>query len=173
MHKTIRLSLLICMLILCVGCDQATKTLAQQNLMGQAPQSFLNGLFRLHYAENPGAFLSLGANLSPEVRFWIFTVLASALLIGMAVFLIRYAQQMSIGMALATTLLLGGGFSNLIDRVFNEGRVVDFMVIGVDTEWISLYTGVFNFADMAIMTGTGLLMIFMREATNTPATDSP
>lgn len=43
----------------------------------------------------------------------------------------------------------GGGVGNLIDRIFNEGRVIDFMNIGVG----SLCTGVFNVADIAISFG--------------------
>jgi len=37
----------------------------------------------------------------------------------------------------------------LIDRIFNEGRVIDFMNIGIG----SLRTGIFNVADIAITLG--------------------
>lgn len=50
---------------------------------------------------------------------------------------------------ISLSLLLGGGVGNLIDRVFNEGRVIDFMNIGIG----SLRTGVFNVADIAISCG--------------------
>ncbi|MEZ4617845.1 MAG: signal peptidase II [Caldilineaceae bacterium] len=47
----------------CVGCDQATKMIARQELATAPMQEYRDGFFRLLYAENPGAFLSLGASL--------------------------------------------------------------------------------------------------------------
>jgi signal peptidase II len=66
----------------------------------------------------------------------------------------------------ALALLVGGGASNWIDRLANEGRVVDFMILGIG----SLRTGVFNVADVAIMVGAGLLIVATRK---TPPEDSP
>ena len=72
----------------CVGCDQATKSLARQNLAGIEPISMFNDIFRFQYAENPGAFLSFGANIPEHVRYAIFT-----LLIG--VFLLVFTAQIA------------------------------------------------------------------------------
>jgi signal peptidase II len=55
----------------------------------------------------------------------------------------------------AIALVIGGGLGNLIDRIVHDGRVVDFMQVGFP--W--LRTGVFNVADMAIMTGVGLMLL--------------
>jgi signal peptidase II len=52
------------------------------------------------------------------------------------------------------SLIAGGGFSNLIDRIANGGYVVDFLNIGLG----GIRTGIFNIADMAIMMG-GILLI--------------
>jgi signal peptidase II len=46
-------------------------------------------------------------------------------------------------------LIVGGGVSNLIDRLRYGGYVVDFLNVGIG----SLRTGIFNVADMAIMAG--------------------
>jgi signal peptidase II len=56
---------------------------------------------------------------------------------------------------LGGSLIVGGGFSNLVDRIFNRGIVVDFMNMGVG----GLRTGIFNVADVAIMAGVGLLLL--------------
>jgi signal peptidase II len=53
------------------------------------------------------------------------------------------------------SFLTGGGLGNLIDRVFNAGAVTDFVVVGVGP----LRTGVFNWADVLIMAGGGLLLL--------------
>lgn len=55
---------------------------------------------------------------------------------------------------IAISFIIGGGVGNLIDRMFNNGAVIDFMNIGVG----SLRTGIFNVADVAIVTGMGLLI---------------
>src|SRR4051794_20638868 len=67
--------------------DQVTKSAAIASLKGQLPSSHWGGLFRLEYAENPGAFLSLGAFLPDHVRFWLLSV-------GVGVFLLAASYQL-------------------------------------------------------------------------------
>src|SRR5271155_4359759 len=69
-----RLALLIAIITSCVGCDQATKAVARGYLASAPPISFLGDLFRLQYVENPGAFLSLGANLPEHLRAALMVV---------------------------------------------------------------------------------------------------
>ena len=88
-------------------------------------------------------------------QFWIFTILVGAALVGAAIYLVREAHRIAAVTLIAIALLLGGGIGNLIDRLVNEGRVIDFMNVGIG----SLRTGVFNVADMAIMAGVGLIML--------------
>lgn len=58
----------------------------------------------------------------------------------------------------SSALIIGGGLSNLIDRIINQGAVIDFMNIGVG----SLRTGIFNVADVAIMVGMFIFVKFKR-----------
>jgi signal peptidase II len=146
---------LIFVLVSCVSCDQATKSMAQTHLSATQSLSFLDGSVLFHYAENSGAFLSLGAGLPDVVRQWIFVFMVAALLGGMLLFVIKSARQLSTGMLIAFVLLFAGGVSNLIDRVLNEGRVVDFVSIGIGP----LRTGIFNVADVYIMAGVFLLVL--------------
>jgi signal peptidase II len=155
MSKLKRIVLLLFVLVSCVGCDQATKFIARQELATAPMQEYWNGFFRLVYAENPGAFLSLGAGLHPDVRFWIFTIFVALLLSGLAWFVLRHIQKAPIAFVIAVALVVGGGLGNLIDRLVHNGHVIDFMQIGFSP----LRTGVFNVADMAIMAGTGLIFV--------------
>ena len=107
---------------------------------------------RLQYAENKGAFLGLGNRLSPTVRFWLLTVATTLLLVGLCIFLI-VKWNTSQPSFIALTLILSGGIGNMIDRIFNDGRVIDFLNLGVG----SLRTGIFNVADIAITVGCILL----------------
>jgi signal peptidase II len=155
MQKMKRILILLFVLISCVGCDQATKFVARQTLATAPVQEYAGGLFRLVYAENPGAFLGLGATLPATARFWIFVVMAALLLTGVGIFALRSLQQTPLLGIVAIALVIGGGLGNLIDRIVHDGRVVDFMQVGFP--W--LRTGVFNVADMAIMTGVGLMLL--------------
>ena len=74
MSKLKRIVLLLLVLVSCVGCDQATKLIARQELAAAPMQEYWNGFFRLVYAENPGAFFSLGSDLQPDLVFLIFTI---------------------------------------------------------------------------------------------------
>ncbi|MBX3014106.1 MAG: signal peptidase II [Caldilineaceae bacterium] len=160
-----RIFLLLIVLVTCVGCDQATKLIARRELAAAPIQEYGNGFFRLLYAENPGAFLSLGAGLHPTARFWIFTILVAVLLGGLTWFALYHIQRTSTAFIVAIALVTGGGLGNFIDRLLNDGHVVDFMQIGFSP----LRTGIFNVADMAIMSGTVLLgLLSWRESKATP-----
>jgi signal peptidase II len=143
-----RLILIVMLLFSCVGCDQASKDFARHHFANPGYLSFLHDIFRLQYTENPGAFLSLGAGSSDSVRFWFLVIFAGLFLLGLLVYLITSSND-SKPQTISLSLVAGGGISNLIDRIFNEGRVIDFMNVGIGP----LRTGIFNVADMAITFG--------------------
>jgi signal peptidase II len=155
MGKLQRLLVLLCVLFVSVGCDQATKAVARTHLSEAPPIVLLNGIIRLQYAENPGAFLSFGADFGNFTRYWLFTPIAALILLGLLLFVIRQAQQGPLSLVVAFALFLGGGVGNLIDRITNDGRVIDFMNVGFG----GLRTGIFNVADMALMAGLFLLTL--------------
>src|SRR5262249_20571818 len=139
---------LLGLLVPCVACDQFTKVLAVDHLRGAGEVRVVDGMFRLIYAENPGAFLSLGANLPDGWRSGLFIFAASLLLLGVAVVVVRKKLALPVFVALA--LLVAGGVGNMIDRVLRPGgRVVDFAQLSVGP----LRTGIFNVADLQIVAG--------------------
>jgi signal peptidase II len=138
--------------ITCVGCDQASKLAAKRFLAPNAFFSFAGDTFRLQYAENTGAFLSLGASLSDPWRHLIFTVMVGIFLLGLLGYLLFNRSLTSVGV-LCLSWIFAGGISNLIDRIAYDGRVVDFLNVGIGP----LRTGIFNVADMAITFGAIIL----------------
>lgn len=154
MNTTRKLMLIGFLLVTCIGCDQTTKHIARTSLQMSAPQSFLNDFLRLQYAENPGGMMSLGAELSEDARFWFLTVFVGCLLCGMLLFTL-FARRLSALQIAALTLVVGGGFSNLLDRVHNDGYVIDFLNVGLG----GLRTAIFNIADVLIIVGTALLLL--------------
>lgn len=148
-----RSAILLLVLILCIGCDQTTKYTAKEFIPADSMISLAYDTIRLQYTENSGSFLSLGASLSKETRFWIFTVFVSLTLAVMLFYSVR-SRTLPWLPAVAMSLVIGGGTSNLIDRLVYDGAVIDFLNIGIG----SLRTGVFNIADVAIIAGAGLLV---------------
>ncbi|HJW95641.1 MAG TPA: signal peptidase II, partial [Thermoanaerobaculia bacterium] len=143
---------MIAIMLLTIALDQYTKHIARQTLAMSAPRHY--SILTLLYAENSGAFLSLGANLPPETRSLIFSgVVAVALAIGMYALMTNRIGNNADSIAVA--FILGGGIGNLIDRVARGGRVSDFLYLAVGP----LHTGVFNVADIAITGGVIWLLI--------------
>ena len=158
-----RLALLLLLAACCVGCDQGTKLIAAERLEGGPGRSLLFGTVRLVYAENAGAFLGLGSGLSEGLRN-LLAVATAVMVIGVFWMALRGAQK-SMLHSISFALVAAGGASNLIDRVLNDGRVIDFMVVGVG----GLRTGVFNVADMAITAGALLLVALAFRQRSSPA----
>jgi signal peptidase II len=153
-----KLTILLLVLTASVGSDQITKYTAKYYLEGQGVYRFIGDTFRLGYSENTGAFLGLGSSLPQNVRTFIFSVLVAIFLLGFLIYIIKSASVSKTDV-IASGLIIGGGFSNLIDRLVNNGAVIDFMNLGIG----SLRTGIFNVADMAIMLGAFLLLFHKRE----------
>jgi signal peptidase II len=133
--------------------DQLTKWIAKAYLQPGMIFSYLGDSFRLQYAETTGAFLSLGASLPDPWRQLIFTGLVGVFLAALLGYLL-FSQNLTHFAVLCLSLVCAGGISNLIDRIAYDGRVVDFLNVGIGP----LRTGIFNVADMAI-TGGALLML--------------
>ncbi len=146
---------IVLILFSCVGCDQVTKAIAQKNLATAPPIYLMGDLFRFQYIENTGAFLGMGGELPYAVRFWTLVVFVGIVLLGMLRF-VWTSQEMSPMGIVGALLIIGGGFSNLLDRILKDGAVVDFMNIGIG----KVRTGIFNLADLAIMIGLGVLLVW-------------
>ncbi len=136
-----------------IAADQATKWLAKRYLWPNGFYSYAGDTFRLQYAENSGAFLGLGGNLPDPWRHLIFTVLVGIFLVALLVYLLR-SRELTHFATVCLAFICAGGLSNLIDRVAYDGRVVDFLNVGVGP----LRTGIFNIADMAITFGALLML---------------
>ncbi len=141
-------------MVACVGCDQLTKAIAKSLLSGAPVLKLAGDLLRLQLAENRGAFLSLGAALPDGVRSLVFTLGVGIVLAALTVYAILDSDAGKLR-AVAFALVAGGGLSNLLDRITYGGYVVDFLNVGLG----GLRTGIFNVADMAVLTGVALLFV--------------
>src|SRR5262245_19390554 len=149
--KYLALSFLV---ITCVGCDQMSKHYAKTVLAQRGPQSFFSDMLRLHYAENPGVAFSLGAQWPEHRRMALFVVGTSVCLTALLFYIVRADIKNSFHL-LALNLIFAGGMRNLIDRIFREGRVIDFLNIGIG----DFRSAIFNVADIAITSGMIVLLL--------------
>jgi len=147
-----RLVLIVAILVSCVGCDQATKSVAKSYLSETQAVLLVGGSVRLQIAKNYGAFLSLGSSLSQSTRTALLSAGVAAVLLGIFVYCLVVAPSNSFVVP-SLAMIVGGGVSNLIDRLYYGGYVLDFLNVGIGP----VRTGIFNVADMFIMAGVLLL----------------
>jgi signal peptidase II len=147
----------------CIACDRGAKH-AAESLRGNPPVRLAWGFVTLSYAENQGAMLSVGAGLPERTRFLLFTAGVGIILAGIAG-VILFSASLPRTLVIALSLILGGGGSNLFDRLSHGGRVVDFVILGAG----GIRTGIFNLADVAIILGAALMLTtFFRQGRPRP-----
>jgi signal peptidase II len=154
MNKLQRLTLIVSIVMVFIGCDQTAKSIARQELKSLSSLDVMGSFIRLEYAENEGGFLSIGSGLPAEVRETASILLALIVISGFFA-LLYYADRLTALGLISCSLLVAGALGNLIDRLLNQGRVVDFLVLGTD----KLHTGVFNVADVLLMVGSLMLLV--------------
>ena len=149
-----RLGILLTIFITVVGLDQWSKSWAINSLKGFPTQQYLSGWLLLLYAENTGAWGSMGSGLNDTWRFWILTVLPFIFLAGLTWYTI-FSKELKPYMVSSYGLVIAGGLGNLIDRAAH-GYVVDFLWVGIPNV---IGTNIFNIADVAIMIGVITLVV--------------
>lgn len=134
--------------------DQWSKFWAAHYLKFEAPHTFLGGTVKFIYAENRGAWGSLGSNWPEAIRWPFLMVLPLVILLSLAVYILLYRLGHK-AEVVGLCLIVAGGLGNLIDR-FRFNYVIDMFWMGFpQTIW---QTNIFNVADMVIMAGFGLLL---------------
>lgn len=152
-NKFYRALLIIFILALNIGCDQVSKSIVRKDIPDNKVIGYLGNHFTLEKAENTGAFLSLGDTLGGPLRDILLVGLPLIAVLGALVWII-VNTKITRWTLLGIILIIGGGVGNLYDRIFH-GSVTDFMHI----DFGFAQTGVFNVADMSIMTGMFMILI--------------
>ncbi|TVT30502.1 signal peptidase II [Marinobacter vinifirmus] len=129
--------------------DQLIKWLVQQSMAyGQSVE--ITPFFNWVHVWNKGAAFSLFADGGGWQRYFFIAIaiVVSAILVK----LIRDSHKRT--EALAYSMVLGGAFGNVIDRVF-RGYVVDYL----DFHWQSRHWPAFNLADVFIVLGVAMILV--------------
>ena len=128
-------------ILLCIAADQAVKYYVVTRLALYESAPLLPGIVELFHIQNTGGGFSI---LSGHT--WLLTLLTAAVMVVVAVLLVRRTFPHPLAMW-TLTAILGGGLGNLIDRV-RLGYVVDMF----NFQFMSY--PVFNVADILVVCGT-------------------
>jgi len=151
--KSLRMFLILLVLASNIGCDQISKNIAREKLDYHDQVTLLNGHLTLIKVENRGAFLSLGNSLPQPLKLILLGIIPlTALAIALVYVLTK--RRMSVIRMVGMCFLIGGGIGNIADRMI-YGSVTDFLHLNFGT----LQTGIFNMADVSIMTGLALILV--------------
>jgi len=123
--------------------DQFTKLIVQKFMLEGESIEVLAPFFYLTFVRNSGAAFGLLAGQT------FFLIMVTLLLLVVAVLLYNKIVKSPPLFQAGAGLILGGALGNLIDRLYS-GTVTDFLDFRV---W-----PVFNFADVGIVIGVGILI---------------
>jgi signal peptidase II len=151
--RAVKVAAAMIIVLAAAGLDQATKHAARAGLEGNPEVVLVDRVLVLRYVENEGAFLSLGAGLPRPIRTVTFIAFPLVVLGCMIAFLLKRGA-IGWGTLAGFALIAGGGAGNLIDRLLRNGRVGDFIMVGIG----SIRTGIFNCADLTVLAGCIMLL---------------
>ena len=129
--------------------DQYTKYLIMTNFSLGEGTGFIKGLIDIVYIHNKG-----GAWGILEGHTWGLLAMTVVIMLVCLALLFKWGAKNKL-VFWAMSLVLFGGIGNMIDRIFRDGNVVDFLHFEF---WPTF--PVFNVADCAIVIGVALLMLY-------------
>ena len=129
--------------------DFITKMLVIGNMQLGEKIRIIDGVFSLTYIRNKGMAWGLLQN-----QRWIF-IIATVIIVSLMLIYILKNKNAHFTGKLGITLSVAGAFGNLIDRLFYEDGVIDFLC----ADFIDF--PIFNVADMSVCIGMGILVIYI------------
>lgn len=138
--KVLKIVITVCIIIIAI--DQLSKFLITQFV----PSTVGNEYFGIEITENTG--MAFGFN-SGNTKNIFLSLIVIFIIIS---FIRNQKEQLEPKVLVAISMALGGGISNIIDRIF-RGGVLDFIKI--------LFIPNFNIADLCICIGWILIVVFL------------
>ena len=109
---------------------------------------FIDGLLDFTYIHNDGGAWGIFGGSR-----WFLIAFTAIIMVVFLALLIKNKTKNAL-FFWAGTLILSGGIGNMIDRVFRDGKVIDFL----HATFINF--PIFNVADCAVVIGAGLLILY-------------
>ncbi len=135
--------------VLVLVADQYTKVLVAANFEYGQSTKFIGGILDFTYIHNTGGAWGMLSGYT-----WLLVTVTAIIIFVCIALIVRYGVKNKL-LFWALVFVLSGGLGNMIDRIFRDGEVIDFLQFAF---WKSF--PVFNVADIAIVIGTGLLILY-------------
>lgn len=131
--------------------DRITKIWAASALLENGDIVIINGFFSLSYLENRGAAFGIFQN-----RVYLLAAVTVVVMLGMLYYILKQKPESRL-LRISFAMIISGGLGNLYDRIVYK-YVVDFIMFHYRDVY---YFPSFNVADMTLVAGTGLLILYM------------
>lgn len=142
------------MIVANIAIDQISKIIVRAEIAQNEVIELIGNTFIMTKVENSGAFLGMGSEMSPTLK-WIFLLILPVIVLGGVMYYIITNKTLDKLSLIAFCCIVGGGIANVFDR-FMYGSVTDFFHIDLGGVF---RTGIFNVADMSVSFGMILLII--------------
>lgn len=131
--------------------DRITKIWAASSLLGNGDIVVIKGFFSLSYLENRGAAFGIFQN-----RVYLLAAVTIIVLLGMVYYMLRYKPESRL-LKISFAFIISGALGNLYDRL-SYNYVVDFLMFHYKEVY---YFPSFNVADMLVVSGTALMLLYL------------
>jgi signal peptidase II len=131
--------------------DRITKIWAASSLLGNGDIVVIKGVFSLSYLENRGAAFGIFQN-----RIYLLAAVTIIVLLGMVYYMLRYKPESRL-LKISFAFIISGALGNLYDRL-SYNYVVDFIMFHYKEVY---YFPSFNVADMLVVSGTALMLLYL------------
>lgn len=135
-----------------IGCDQISKSIVRQRIEYGREISVIGHYVTLTKVENTGAFLSLGDSL-PRIFYKLIMIVFPLIVLIYVLYNLLRRNDLSVLIILGISLITGGGFGNIYDRIL-FGSVTDFLRF----DFVLFHTGIVNIADISVTAGFFILI---------------
>jgi signal peptidase II len=131
--------------------DRITKIWAGGFLMKVQEIVIIKDIFSFSYLENRGAAFGIFQN-----KVMILSFITILVILGMIFYLVKYRPASKL-LKTSIALIISGALGNLFDRLYYK-YVVDFIMFHYKDAY---YFPTFNVADMMVVIGTALLVLYL------------
>lgn len=139
--------------------DQVSKSWVVAHIPeGTVGYKLFGDFLEIWHVRNTAVAFSMGSSLPPAAKAVFFILIPLVVLAAAAWFVVK-GKDLTKKQRWYLALFVGGGTGNLIDRIFRQGRVVDFMANRVYGLFGMEFWPTWNFADASLVVSAILLAL--------------
>jgi len=139
----------VIIIVLIIAADQITKFIVTSNFELGDSTTIIDNFFHIVHWRNTGAAWGIMQNGK-----FVLVPATFLMVLLMSYFMYKYNDKL---LRVSLSMVIGGAWGNLIDRIFRSGGVVDFL----DFQFGSYHFPAFNVADSFVVVGTIMMAYYL------------